>query len=153
MLYDANEIKQRLTRVHVLLESPVFQRDSGEDSPWRVAFAELITLVHDLLTQADQINKRVDFLEGVGVNGKLQDISSLVEWMHQQLPELTTDLPGQLPGNHLNRYFNQGTGYFANGAFFTGEFDNDLAFFLDDQRIYLNHHIRRAVTQAERSLN
>jgi len=153
MLYNADQIKQRLTRVHVLLESPVFKRNSSEDGPWKVAFAELITLVNDLLTQADQVDKRVDFLEGVGVNGKVQDISSLVEWMHLQLPELTADLPGQLSGNHLNRYFNQGTGYFANGAFFTGEFDNELAFFLDDQRIYLNHHIRRAVEQAELNLN
>jgi hypothetical protein len=152
MLYDTNANRDVLTRTHVLLKSPLFDQNSAENGPWRPAFAELISLVHSLLLQAQIKNKRVDFREGVGVHGKIQDITSLVEWLHQHLLESADDKVGQLSSNRLNRYFNKGTGYFANGVFFTSEYDQDLAFFLDDQRIYLHQQIERAVEEAERSL-
>lgn len=140
-----------LTQIHGLIGSPLFAPGSPEESPWRLTFIELITLVNDVLHQAQLENKRVDFQEGVGVHGKVQDITSLVEWLYRHLPELADDKPGQLPGNRLNRYFNQGTGYFANGAFFTSEYEHELAFFVDDQRIYLHQQIGRAVAEAERA--
>ncbi|MBD2752961.1 hypothetical protein [Spirosoma validum] len=153
MVDNANSLQRQLTRVHVLLDSPVFNRDSAEDGPWKETFIELITLVHAILLQAQQADKRVEFLKDVGVNGKIQDITSLVEWMYNRLPGLTADNIGQQTDNRLNRYFDQGTGYFANGSFFTGDFDNELAFFIDDQRVYLNRHLRRAIDEVEQSLN
>ena len=109
-------------------------------------------MIHSLLLSADQAGKRVDFLEGVGVNGKIQDITSLVNWMYDRLPELTADTSGQQSANRLNRYVDQGWGYFANGSFFTVEFDDEQGFFVDDQRIYLNRHIRRALSEVEQAL-
>lgn len=148
-----NQLKTRLTQVHTALDSPVLNTNSAEDGGWRVEFAQLITLVHSLLSQAEQAGKRVDFLEGVGVNGKVQDITSLVDWMYTHLTDLTTDKPGQLSTNRLNRYAEQGWGYFANGSFFTAEFDNEMAFFIDDQRIYLNRHLRRAISTVEQTFS
>ncbi|WP_461137321.1 hypothetical protein [Spirosoma terrae] len=109
-------------------------------------------MVHTLLQRADAAGKRIDFIRGVGVHGKVQDITALVAWMTKHLPELDSDQPGQLSTNHLNRYRNAGTGYFANGAFFTVEFDDELAFFIDNQRIYLNRQIKRSVLEAEQAL-
>ncbi|UFH54863.1 hypothetical protein [Spirosoma sp. KNUC1025] len=152
MVQTSNQIKVNLARIHALMDSPLFKHDSSEITSWRPVFSELITLLNDVLHQADQLDKRVGFMDNVGVNGKIQDITSLVEWMHERLPNLPADQPGQLSDNHLNRYFDRGTGYFANGYFFTADFDDELAFFVDDQRIYLNRHIRRAITEAEKSL-
>jgi hypothetical protein len=152
MLANTDPIKQRLKRLHVLLESPVFNQASPEDGSWKSAFAELIILLDDLLAQAQQAGQRVDFWEGVGVHGKIQDVTSLVAWLRAFLPVSVTDLAAQFDNNRLNRYFGQGTGYFENGAFFTCEQAGDLAFFLDDQRIYLNRQIRRAITEAELSV-
>jgi len=137
------------TRLHELLDSPMFRRSSPDQDLWKPAFAELIILVNELLIQTDQDGKRVDFREGVGVNGKVQDITSLVAWLRSRLPNTTADFSDLLADTHLNRYFDQGTGYFANGSFFTGEYADDVAFFMDDQRIYLNKHIRQAVDEAE----
>ncbi|GAB3954999.1 hypothetical protein GCM10028805_41340 [Spirosoma harenae] len=152
MPVNTSLLKESLTRTHELLDSPAFHRDSADTSQWREQFAELITLVNGVLLEAEQTCGRVDFLDDVGVNGKIQDITSLVGWMHQHLPELLNDVPGQLADNHLNRYFGQGWGYFANESFFTVDYDDELAFFIDDQRIYLNHHLRRAIDQVEQSL-
>ena len=149
ILYTADQIKQRLNRVHQLLESPLFDRKSLEDGPWKVAFAELIMVSDELLNQSQQLGHRIDFYEGVGVTGKIQDITSLVEWMRACLPASVADLAGQLTTLRLNRYFDRGTGYFANGSFFTGEFDNELALYIDDQRIYLKSQLGRAIQEAE----
>lgn len=147
-----NPLEHRLTRVYELMESPLFNQDSREDGLWKSTFAELIIAVDELLVQAQQKGKRVDFYEGVGVHGKIQDITSLVDWLHGSLPGTSAGLSTPATLARLNRYFGQGTGYFANGAFFTGEYEGDVAFFLDDQRIYLNRQIRRAVGEAELTL-
>ena len=136
-----------LTRLHTLLDSPAFAPHSLEEGPWKKDFAELITLTHTLLTRAEERGHRVDFREGVGVAGKVQDITALVEWMQKCLPDLSTELPGDLPVNRLNRYFDAGTGYFSNGSFFTVEQDQELGFFIDDQRIYLNQHLKRVAVE------
>lgn len=149
MQHTSNPLDKYLTAVHTVLDSPAFSLNASEDDPWKSEFIHLITQVHGLLTLADQAGKRVDFWEGVGVTGKIQDITSLITWLYDRLPELTADKPGQLATNRLNRYANQGWGYFANGSFFTAEFNDELAFFIDDQRIYLNHQIRRAVSEVE----
>jgi hypothetical protein len=145
MIYDTD----RLKRIHLLLDSPVFKNGSPDDGSWKVVFAELIILVNDMLTQADQSGHRIDFWEGVGVKGKIQDITSLVLWLRTCLPDTLIDFTTRFDQGRLNRYFGLGTGYFSNGAFFTCEKDNDLAFFLDDQRIYLNRQIGRAVAETE----
>ncbi|QMW06425.1 hypothetical protein [Spirosoma foliorum] len=149
MLYTADQIKQRLNRVHQLLKSPLFDPKSLDDSFWKVAFAELIMVSDELLSQSSELGHRIDFYEGVGVTGKIQDITSLVEWMRGRLPKSVDDLASQLTTQRLNRYFDRGTGYFANGYFFTGEFDGELAFYIDDQRIYLNRQLGRAIEEAE----
>lgn len=152
MVYSSDQLTERLNRVRTLLDSPEFFQKSDETSLWRPVFAEMITAVNELLSQAQQQNHRIDFLKGVGVHGKVQDITSLVSWINQRLPEVTTDLPGQLVDNRLNRYFGQGSGYFANGSFFSCDYDDEVAFFLDDQRIYLNQQIRRAVDEVQQKL-
>ncbi|WP_338870702.1 hypothetical protein WBJ53_23460 [Spirosoma sp. SC4-14] len=155
MVDNATSVKS-LKRIHELLESPLFRENSSDDAPWKSAFAELIMLVNDLLVEENAVGHRVSFYEGVGVNGKIQDITSLVDWLHSYLPGSPADLTARLAYqgyyHRLNRYFGRGTGYFANGLFFTSDYDDDVAFFLDDQRIYLNHHISRAVDEAEHHL-
>ena len=143
----------RLTRIHALLESRSFARDSPDDGPWKTPFAELIGLVDDLLTQSEQSGKRIDFYEGVGVGGKIHDITSLVRELRDALPSPPEVFQDNVPGIHLNRYFDRGCGHFNNGVFFTVEFDRELAFFVDHRRIYLDRHLRRAVAEAESHLN
>ncbi|MFC5410754.1 hypothetical protein ACFPMF_15635 [Larkinella bovis] len=138
-----------LKRAHELMESPTFKRDSAQDASWHIPFAELIIAVDALLIQARQRGQQVEFFDTVGVHGKIQDITSLIVWMRSSLPALRDDLPTQLQHNRLNRYFDQGNGYFANGCFFTTDYSNELAFFIDDQRIYLQHHIGRLIQEVE----
>lgn len=136
-----------LNRLHQLLGSDVFDRNRPDDGTCERAFAEVVRLTDDLLQQADVAGRRVDFTKEVGVHGKIQDITSLVNSLrHSLVPGL-----GAAPfaANRFNCYHDAGNGYFANGAFFKADYDNEVAFFVDDQRIYLNRHIKRAVQKAE----
>lgn len=146
-----DQIANRLNRVHELMDSPTFHRNSNENASWKIIFAELIINVDEMLKLFQKRGHHLDFTDAVGVKGKVQDITSLVIWLRACLPEHTTELPNQLQSSRLNRYFDQGNGYFANGCFFTTDFDDELAFFIDDQRIYLKHHIQRLVHEVESS--
>ncbi|GAB3333961.1 hypothetical protein GCM10027299_41890 [Larkinella ripae] len=143
------QMKSCLHRVHELMDSPAFHRDSSETDLWKAPFGELIMTVDDLLRHSRAAGQQIDFTEAVGVHGKVQDITSLIRWMRSCFPEQVADLLSQLPNSRLNRYFDRGNGYFANGSFFTTDYDDELAFFIDDQRIYLKHHIKRLVYEVE----
>ncbi|GAB3277282.1 hypothetical protein GCM10027347_51200 [Larkinella harenae] len=149
MFANTEPMNHCLNRIHELMESAAFHRDSDENDSWKIIFAELIIDVDELLMLSQKRGHHLDFTDAVGVKGKVQDITSLVIWLRACLPEHIADLPNHLPADRLNRYFNQGTGYFANGCFFTTDFDDELAFFIDDQRIYLKHHIQRLVREVE----
>jgi hypothetical protein len=149
---DPPPTNDNLLAIDTLFRSPAFATDAVDDQNWRTAFVELISRVDKLLTQVDEQGQRVDFTKGIGVHGKIQDITSLVHWMNQHLPDVAADRPGQWPQNRLNRYTNEGWGRFANGCSFANEFDGDTAFFIDDQRIYLRNQLHRAVDQAKQRL-
>lgn len=138
-----------LARLQKSIDKPSFKAGSIEERFWKKDFAEMIILTDDLLIKANHAGHRIDFIKGVGVAGKVQDITSLVAWMRKQLPELASELIGVSATNRLNRYYNAGTGYFENGAFFTVEYDDELGFFVDNQRIYLNQQIRRVFRELE----
>jgi len=135
-------VNQHLIRINQLLDSPVFDPNRREDGAWELAFSEVIMVLDDLLQHCEHSGKRIDFYEEVGVRGKIQDISSLVAWMRPCLPDHSAV-------SRLSRYYDSGVGYFANGSFFDCDYDHELAFYIDDQRIYLNRHIKRALHEVE----
>ncbi|GAB3500761.1 hypothetical protein GCM10027341_26560 [Spirosoma knui] len=140
--------KSRLNRLHQLLESDVFDENRVDDGACERAFVEIIPLLDDVLMQSEAAGQRIDFTKEVGVNGKIQDITSLVHGLNEQLTAEKNALnTGSI--SQFNCYHNAGTGYFANGVFFTVDHDGEVAFFVDKQRIYLNRHIKRALQEAE----
>src|SRR5919199_2468769 len=110
--------KSRLNRLHQLLESDVFEENRADDGTCERAFMEIMPLLDDVLQQSEQAGHRIDFTKEVGVNGKIQDITSLVHTLSQQLTaNKNTVSPSAV--SQFNCYYNAGTGYFANGVFFT----------------------------------
>ncbi len=137
-----------LSRLHQLLDSNIFTRTSPDNGACEPAFAEVIQLLDDLLQQSEQSGRRIDFINEVGVNGRIQDITSLVSNLHSKLI-IEPGKPAHFAPNEFNCYYDAGTGYFANGFFFSADHNNEAAFFVDDQRIYLNRHIKRALQEIE----
>lgn len=141
----------RINRLHQLLESDVFERSRPDDGTCELAFVEVIQLLNNLLRQADQSGHRIDFTREVGVQGKIQDITSLVSGVCGKLI-IEADAPARFAPNQFNCYYDAGTGYFANGSFFSADYSGEVAFFVDEQRIYLNRHIKRALQEIEQTV-
>lgn len=141
----------RLNRLHQLLGSDVFDSARPDDGTREPAFVNVIQLLDDLLQQSDAAGHRIDFTKEVGVHGKIQDVTSLVAGLRRSQIADSNGTAQYAPGQ-FNCYAGAGTGYFANGAFFDADHDDDVAFFVGDQRIYLNRHIRRATQEAEHYL-
>lgn len=139
------------SRLHQLLDSSTFTRYSPDNSTCEPAFVEVIQLLDDLLQQAEQSGRRIDFIKEVGVSGRIQDITSLVSNLRSKIIT-EVGMPAHFSPNEFNCYYDAGTGYFANGFFFSADYNNEVAFFVDDQRIYLNRHIRRALQEVEQPL-
>lgn len=141
----------RLNRLHQLLSSDVFDRSRPDDGACEQAFAEVIRLLDDLLKLAEASGLRIDFVKEVGVHGRVQDITSLVGNIRRSvLPDAGASAP--FAANQFNCYYDAGSGYFANGVFFSADYNDEVAFFVGDQRIYLNRHIKRAMQEAEQQL-
>lgn len=135
-------------RLHRLLGSDVFDRNRPDDGTCERAFVEVVRLLDKLLQQAEASGQRIDFTKEVGVQGKIQDVTSLINNLRASLPPA----PDTFAANRFNCYYDAGTGYFANGVFFTADYNDEVAFFIDNQRIYLNRHIKRATQEAESQL-
>lgn len=138
----------RLNRLHQLLESDVFERSRPNDGTCELAFVEVVQLMDNLLQQSEQLGHRIDFINEVGVHGKIQDVTALVGDMRRKLVA-EANAPMHFAINQFNCYHDAGTGYFTNGFFFSADHNNEVAFFVDDQRIYLNRHIKRALQEIE----
>ncbi len=136
-------------RLHQLVDSDVFTQNRSDDKACEQAFVEVIQLLNAVLTQSEQSGRRIDFTKEVGVQGKVQDVTSLVSSLARSLI-LKSGQPNQFADGQFNCYQGAGTGYFANGAFFTADHADDVAFYVGDQRIYLNRHIKRAMQEAGR---
>ena len=137
-----------INRLHQLLGSDVFDRNRPNDGTCERAFTEVIRLLDGLLRQAEAAGQRIDFTKEVGVHGKIQDITSLISSMHSTLQSETATGAGPA-ANQFNCYYDAGNGYFANGVFFVSEYDNEVAFFVGEERVYLNRHLKRAMQEAE----
>ncbi len=146
------QLQSSRSRLHQLFDSNVFDRNHPDDGTCERAFGEVIRLLDDLLQESEASGGRIDFTKEVGVHGKIQDVTSLVSHLRAGV-QTASDTSASVNTNRFNCYFGAGTGYFANGAFFTADYDNEVAFFVDDQRIYLNRHMKRATQEAEAYLS
>ncbi len=144
--------RSRLNRLHQLLESDIFDKQRADSQIGERAFSEIIGLLDEVLQQSEEAGHRIDFIKEVGVHGKIQDITSLVNSLHRNFTPETVPVTGSAP-SRFNCYYDAGTGYFANGFFFSADHNDEVAFFVDDQRIYLNRHIKRALQEAEQYLD
>ncbi|WP_128543359.1 hypothetical protein [Larkinella soli] len=139
------EIKLRLGRIRTILDSGVLDAPNSPEDGLETAFVEVIDHLDDLLRQSDRMGYRVNFFEEVGVEGRIQDITALVAEVRQKISEFSGKQTTPFSDPRFHRYQDRGAGYFTNGAFFACDYEGETAFFVDNLRIYLERHIKRAV--------
>jgi hypothetical protein len=150
--WNKAQLKQHLNVIDHHLHEAAFNRNAPYTNLTQSLFIELLSLEGDLLQQSEQAGKRIDFLDEVGSNGKVQDITSLIYSMRQSVynfnanrhthENITVIVPD------MNHFYGAGNGYFPNGLFFVCDHEDELAFFVGQDRIYFYRHLVRAFNEA-----
>lgn len=155
-LWNRTQLNVNLNQLEHYLDHPCFRRDAIFTELTQSMFVKLVLLESALLEQAQQAGKRIDFLDEVGTNGRIEDITSLLGSISQSL--YTFDSASISKDSHatitiirpeFNHFYGAGMGYFANGLFFSCAHEDELAFFVGRNRIYFYRHLRRAFDQAK----
>lgn len=153
-VWTRDELNTNLDRIEQILNQACFKRDAPYTSLTQSSFIKLIGLEKELLEQAQQVGKRIDFLDEVGTNGRIEDITSLVTGMSQFIYNFDQNERDRLHEEtilapHINHFYGAGVGYFSNGLFFTCNYDDELAFFVGRNRIFFYRHLVRAFDEAK----
>lgn len=152
--WTPTQLNSHLNHLEQCLQNDCFKRDALFTDLTQSLFSRLIIDVDDLLQQAQRAGKRIDFLDEVGTNGRIEDITSLIHSIRQAVstvdkPTQTSTPNQEVDGPVINHFYGAGVGYFANGLFFTCSHEDELAFFVDRNRIYFHRHLVRAFGEAK----
>ncbi|OIN57402.1 hypothetical protein [Arsenicibacter rosenii] len=155
-LWTRGQLDKEIARIELLLNDPCFRRDATFDDATQSNFINLIFLEDALLRQAERAGKRIDFMDEVGTNGRIEDITSLITIMSRHIYEFNkkdggggTLSDGKIISPHINHFYGAGVGYFPNGLFFSCIHEDDLAFFVGSSRIFFSRHLVRAFEEAK----
>ena len=151
--WTRGELNKNLDQIEQLLNQTCFKRDAIYTSLTQSSFIKLINLEAKLLRQAQQAGKRIDFLDEVGTNGRIEDITSLITMMSQfafDFDKQTDNIRQEkILTPDINHFYGAGVGYFSNGLFFSCNHDDELAFFVGRNRIFFYRHLVRAFDEAK----
>ena len=104
--------------------------------------------------QAQLAGRRIDFLDEVGTNGRIEDITSLITGMCRHLDDMDQGINEPAPDRQtipsvIRHFFGAGVGYFPDGLFFSCPYEDDLTFFIGRNRIFFTRHMVRAFAEAK----
>lgn len=153
-VWTKEELIRNIDRIEQVLNQACFKRDATYTSLTQSSFIKLIGLEKELLEQTQQAGKRIDFLDEVGTNGRIEDITSLVTGMSQLIDnfdQVQRDRIHEEPvfASQINHFYGAGVGYFSNGLFFICNYEDELAFFVGSSRILFYRHLVRAFDEAK----
>ncbi len=152
-LWTRGQLDANLIRIELLLNEPCFKREAVFTSLTQSNFIRLIFLEEALLMQAQQAGNRIGFLDEVGTNGRIEDITSLITGMCRHLdeanPKINKASSDQQTIPSIRHFFGAGTGYFPDGLFFSCPYEDELTFFIGRNRIFFSRHLVRAFVEAK----
>lgn len=154
--WSRTQLDTNLSVLDQYLTHPCFKRGAIFTDLTQSLFVKLVLLEDKLLEQAEKAGHRIDFLDEVGTNGRIEDVTSL---LHNCQPLLYNfDAASGRKANpegltilaiDLNHFYGSGVGHFANGLFFRCDHDDELAFFVGRNRILFYRHLVRAFNEAK----
>lgn len=150
-VWSKPQLLDRLSYIADLFQSPTFGLTTPFTRQSQADWIDLIREVGDLVNQAKRWGHRIAFTDEVSTGEATQDITSLLESMCQSAFVITS---GQAPTDltiiypTFNHWYGAGIGYFANGVYFNCSHRRELAFFINQDRIYFYRHLMRAYLEA-----
>ena len=148
-------VEANISRVRAILRSDIFSSRGSEHPLYLSALTELTIRVNDLVGKAAATGHTIDFDDDVIKHGEVLDVRSLINFIRNAVCHVSSETHKL---DNLNAWisFNSqiGKGCFMeiNGQRLECNYEDDIAFFFGEQRIYLRRHLLRAFEEAGAAL-
>ncbi|QKZ12731.1 hypothetical protein [Spirosoma sp. KUDC1026] len=154
--WTKSQLEAKLIQLDHLLNQNCFTRDALYEPATEAALIAILRLEEALLNQTELAGKRIDFLDEVGTNGRIEDITSLLQVINRHLYDFTGSTGANAEYKWLrvitpqiNHFYGAGWGYFhSNGVVFSCSHEDELAFFVGPYRVFFFRHLVRAYQEA-----
>jgi len=154
---EQSEAMYEFDRISEILENQIFDKKNWKNPLVQSAFIELVIRLRDLLYKCDNSGNRIKFTDDIVVlNGKeiVRDITDAISYVRNATCHIESDR--YLLDGKTVFYFNvaYGKGKIANisGKELISDYEDDVCFFFGDQKLYLNRHIVRALSEVKEVL-
>jgi hypothetical protein len=151
--YTKFEIETDIDRVEAILNSGIFAKPESMRHPlFDSAVTELVIRVSDLLAKATFYANRVAFTDDMVIKGVVMDVTALIKFARDAVCHVRdswkTDNDALKSRVFFNTIFGKGRVVEINEASIESAYEDDVAFFFGQQRLYLHRHIIRAYNEA-----
>ncbi len=149
---DIQDCRECISRIQEILDSGIFEKTNKRNTFQQSAFIELMICMRDLLYKAEKYGKRIDFKDDIMVNDYVKDITDAVKAIRDACC-------------HINAFQRNYDDHNNRGSFnvmyckckpvklgsfeMYSDYNDDVAYYYGNIRLYLNRHIKRAFQEAK----
>ena len=153
---DKSDCKKNLDRCIELINCGIFNEENSKNILHRSAFIELMICLRDVLHKVEIYNERLNFNDDIVVNSYVSDITDLIKACRDSCCHSHTRQKNFFNSRNKTASFivvyGKGTPLCIDGLTLKSEYEDDIAFFFGENRIYLKRHIIRAIEEATTAL-
>ena len=149
---DRQDCESNISRISVLLSCKIFEPANSGHPLQQSAFIELMICLRDLLHKAEKYGARISFTDDVLTNPYVHDVTDAVRSIRDACCHIDSfkrdfDANGNR-GSYLVAYGKCNLAK-INDLELKSDYDDDIAVFYGQNRLYFNRHIVRAFNEAQ----
>lgn len=143
---DPNALKSELRRCIELYTSGILHSPNSIFT--QSVFIEFLIRLNDILQALSHMKKRIEFTDDIS-GMKVKDITDLVNKLRNAACHERTSGETQFEGNTFifNRIVGRVNAIRIGNKTIGSEYNDDIAFFYGDKKIYLERHIKRLLNE------
>jgi len=147
---DQQDCISNISRIEELILCGIFDPENDGHLLQQSAFIELLIRLRDLIAKVEKYGERISFKEDVLVNKYVHDISDLIKAVRDACCHIDSH------NQHIDENKNRASFLLARGKCnlmrignieLKAEYEDDVAVFYGDNRLYFKRHIIRAFNE------
>lgn len=148
--------QQDMAQAIAKCESALASNSILDNNAWirEATFIFLSIYLNEILQKLKSINRRISFQDDISIRGRdnLKDITDLINAIRNSACHIKSNLHAVAGENNTGRFNimrGKGTMMQIGEVSYGNDYEDDVAIWSGELRIYLNRHIKRAVAEAK----
>ncbi|HGF5190512.1 TPA: hypothetical protein ACF35N_004589 [Vibrio parahaemolyticus] len=153
--YTKSDIETSLSRIDKLFSCGIFSSENSANPLLQSALTELLIRIRDLMAKSKKYASEVSFTEDINTTDKINNVSDAIKFVRDAICHIDSN-------NHNHEQCNARISFNVaygkcvlmkiNDTVIGSDYEDDVAFFFGDQKLYLNRHLKRAYEEAKANL-